>query len=229
MNRQAVYRLIEEKMLRRADYVGVPAAPNGEKLVSIKNEAIMTRQIDAAMLPVTGSDIYVRENVAQRLVCAADFLTIRDSGLRLEVVYGYRSLSIQERLFKQQRAKFASKYRGEALVEVVHKRIASPDVAGHPTGGAVDIQMLRDGEPLDFGTRIWQFTPGSYTFSPFISRIAWQNRQLLRETMAQAGFAPFDGEWWHFSYGDKEWAKYYNQPAALYEQVEFSTNASDTV
>ncbi len=99
--------------------------------------------------------------------------------------------------------------------------IASPDVAGHPTGGAVDVHLNGpDGEPLDFGTRIWDFSRDSYTFSPFISRDAWLNRQMLRAVMMQAGFAPFDGEWWHFSYGDKEWARYYDQPYALFGQVE---------
>jgi len=99
--------------------------------------------------------------------------------------------------------------------------IAVPEVAGHPAGAAVDIQMLRAGKPLDFGTAIWEFVPDSYTFSPFVSRGAWTNRLLLRRTMMQAGFAPFDGEWWHFSYGDKEWAKYYDKAAAIYDQVEF--------
>jgi D-alanyl-D-alanine dipeptidase len=34
--------------------------------------------------------------------------------------------------------------------------------------------------------------------------------------MVAAGFAPFYGEWWHFSYGDREWAAVYGEPAALY-------------
>jgi D-alanyl-D-alanine dipeptidase len=34
------------------------------------------------------------------------------------------------------------------------------------------------------------------------------------------GLAPFDGEWWHFSYGDREWAKYYEEEAAaIYDQT----------
>jgi D-alanyl-D-alanine dipeptidase len=37
--------------------------------------------------------------------------------------------------------------------------------------------------------------------------------------MMQEGFAPFDGEYWHFSYGDKERAYYYCKPYAMYNQV----------
>ena len=45
---------------------------------------------------------------------------------------------------------------------------------------------------------------------------------MLREYMIKEGFAPYDGEWWHFSYGDKEWAFYYDKEKALYNQVDSS-------
>ena len=45
------------------------------------------------------------------------------------------------------------------------------------------------------------------------------NRGLLQDAMVAAGFAPFYGEWWHFSYGDREWAAFYYRPAALYGPV----------
>ena len=41
--------------------------------------------------------------------------------------------------------------------------------------------------------------------------------------MLEQEFAPYDGEWWHFSYGDREWAFYYKKEKALYKQV----NAED--
>ncbi len=230
MKRADVYKLLEAKMLRRADYVGVPVQPIGELMVALSmQQDIASRQIDESMYKFTGEDVYVRESVSERLTEAVERLAERDSKLQLEVVYGYRALSIQTRLFDIEKAKLADQFRGEDLLEAAHKWIASPDVAGHPTGGAVDIQILKDGVPLDFGTKIWEFTRDSYTFSPFVSREAWQNRQLLRQVMLESGFAPYDGEWWHFSYGDKEWTRYYNQPAALYEQIEFSTNNNPTV
>ncbi|QQR69366.1 MAG: hypothetical protein IPI58_01405 [Alphaproteobacteria bacterium] len=44
--------------------------------------------------------------------------------------------------------------------------------------------------------------------------------------MTSVGFAPFDGEWWHFSYGDREWAKYYGRSHAIYSQIAFSSTPS---
>lgn len=62
----------------------------------------------------------------------------------------------------------------------------------------------------------------TFAFSPYISATAKQNRLMLRKLMMDTGFAPFDVEWWHYSYGDKEWAKYYAKPVAIYEQIEFT-------
>jgi D-alanyl-D-alanine dipeptidase len=60
------------------------------------------------------------------------------------------------------------------------------------------------GIPLDFGTPMHALEKNSYVFSPFISDKATLNRKLLRHIMQSSGFAPYDGEWWHFSYGDRE-------------------------
>jgi len=109
---------------------------------------------------------------------------------------------------------------GAALTEEAQKFIAAPSIAGHPTGGAVDVRVINAaGQPLDMGTEAHELARASYTFNPFVSKEVWMNRQKLRQAMLSAGFAPFDGEWWHFSYGDKEWARYYNKPAAFYMQV----------
>lgn len=105
--------------------------------------------------------------------------------------------------------------------EKIHRYIAVPDVAGHPTGAAIDVTItdMQD-NILDMGTAPHEFEKDSYTFSPFISQEAWINRQLLRAVMVSAHFAPFDGEWWHFSYGDREWAKYFRKAAAFYAPIE---------
>jgi D-alanyl-D-alanine dipeptidase len=147
---------------------------------------------------------------------------MNDKKLVLEVVYGYRSLSIQTKLFNENKERISATLSGNELLEATHNIIAVPEVSGHPTGGAVDIQITKAGKPLDFGTKIWEFNNNSFVFSPFISVEAKENRMLLRGLMMKAGFAPFDGEWWHFSYGDKEWARYYGKPHAIYDQVEFS-------
>ena len=73
------------------------------------------------------------------------------------------------------------------------------------------------------GTSIADFSQGEkiLTFYPWITPKVRQNRLLLRRLLTKQGFAPFDGEWWHFSYGDREWAKYYEKEEAIYDQIKF--------
>jgi D-alanyl-D-alanine dipeptidase len=221
-----VYEALAAKMLDYTDYSGIPVEDKGEPLKHIgKSAGLSARQIGSDMKAYTGDRVYVRERVLERLGRAADLLAKAgsDPKLELEVVYGYRSLEVQRQLFAAAESKLAGRFSGAELKIAAHRLIAVPEVAGHPTGGAVDVQILQGGRALDFGTDIWSFEPDSFTYSPYISPEAAANRELLRHVMTSVGFAPFDGEWWHFSYGDKEWAKYYSYSTALYDQIEFKS------
>ena len=227
MKKQDIYRRLEEKMLSYTDYSGVPLRPTSEELVAIpKSGLAVGRQIDTAMQPYTGGTVFVRWTVLQKLREAGKLLSEAPGDCQLEVVYGYRAPEVQRRLFEEHKDRLKNEFEGEDLIAATHRVIAVPEVAGHPTGGAVDVQILADGKPADMGTKIWDFLPDSFTFSPFISKTAWNNRQLLRRLMMAVGFAPFDGEWWHFSYGDREWARYYGEGAAVYGQVEVTGNCT---
>ena len=92
----------------------------------------------------------------------------------------------------------------EEVIAATIKRVAEPTVAGHPTGGAVDA-IIYDKRKL-------------WTYSPEINPEHLKNRLLLRKIMQNAGFAPYDAEWWHFSYGDKTWAAHYSKSECLYTQ-----------
>ena len=134
----------------------------------------------------------------------------------------YRSHAVQTAKYNAVKEKLKLNYSDEELNKAVHRFIAAPDVAGHPTGGAIDVCVWdRNASKIDMGTEVHTLEKGSYVLNPFISKAAWLNRQKLRIAMCAAGFAPFDGEWWHFSYGDREWAAYYNKPYAIYNQIEF--------
>lgn len=222
MNKEQIYAELEQHMLDYEDYADVPVIENGERLVPIEpSSGLYATQYRTEMLRYTGEQVYVRSFVASKLTRAAAILTSKEPALALEVCYGYRPLSVQQANFEKQKITLETTYSGKELLAMTHRAVAVPEVAGHPTGAAVDIRITREGEAIDFGTDIWDFSKDSYTFSPFISQEATRNRKLLRSAMLGAGFAPFDGEWWHFSYGDKEWAKYYNQPIAYYSQLEF--------
>jgi D-alanyl-D-alanine dipeptidase len=225
-NEDEIYELLEEKMLKYADYANVPVIEVDEVVLfeAVPEQGVLrVEHVDAEMTELTGGSIFVRRPVVDLLYWAGQELKSLDRTLTLRVVYGFRGLELQTRLFEEAKAALAEQYPNEAeLIEVAHRRVAVPSVAGYPTGGAVAVDLLRDGLPVDLGTKAMHACKDSFTFSPFVSRDAWENRQLLRRAMMAAGFAPYDGEWWHFSYGDKEWARFYRKPGALFDQVSFS-------
>ncbi len=216
------YENLEMSMLSIHDYKDMPVLDDNEPLVPIVDSVSLTaKQRGEDMKKYTGDIVYVRQSTLDRLGSAATLLIAVDDSLTLNVTYGYRALQVQTQRFEAAKQSFVGQFSGEELDMAAHRLTARPDVAGHPTGGAVDIQITCDEKPVDFGTKIGEFVPDTYTFSPFVSLEAMRNRMLLRTVMMAAGFAPFDGEWWHFSYGDKEWARYTNQLNALYKQLNF--------
>lgn len=112
----------------------------------------------------------------------------------------------------------------EELDSLTHNFIAAPSVAGHPTGGAVDVTIVDSfGNELDMGTKIADFkNPEKIkTFAKGLSKEQKKNRLLLHNILVREGFAPFYGEWWHFSYGDREWACFYKKKKTLYSPIKF--------
>ncbi|TWG92359.1 D-alanyl-D-alanine dipeptidase [Mesorhizobium sp. J18] len=223
-----IYRLLENHFLTYRELASVPVEDCGEAMVPIGPEfSGKVLVVDEQMKAYTGDRIYVREALVDRLEKAQQTLKTVMPDCDLQVVYGYRHLNIQTFKFESYKKTVLERQpelEGVELNETVHRFSAVPEVAGHPTGGAVDLHIVdASGKPLPFGTPIHKYDDDTYVFSPFIDRESARNRQILRYCMQVAGFAPFDGEWWHFSYGDREWAFYYSQPKAIYSQLNFSS------
>jgi hypothetical protein len=110
----------------------------------------------------------------------------------------------------------------EQLVRLTHNYVAVPDSAGHTLGAAVDVTILdRKGKACDMGAEIADYSdPVAIQTYANVGVRPRKLRQILLEAMTSVGFAPFLGEWWHFSYGDKEWASYYDKKCAVYGLIE---------
>ncbi|WP_321340184.1 M15 family metallopeptidase [Breoghania sp.] len=227
-DRDSYYRALEQQVLTYKELSTITVEENGSPMVSLaKTFSGRIFVSDERMKAFTGEDIYVRAELVPMLEKARETLKTIWPDCDLQVVYGYRHLDIQIAKFEAHKARVLERFpslSGDELYETIHRFSAVPEVAGHPTGGAVDICIVdKDGERVDTGTAVVEYSDDTYVFSPFISRTAWRNRQILRACMIRAGFAPFDGEWWHFSYGDREWAFYYSQPKAFFTQLRFKS------
>jgi D-alanyl-D-alanine dipeptidase len=179
------------------------------------------------MEALTGEPL-VRETVFKKLTAINASIRNVNPNWQLLVTDGFRDPSTQTRKHEEQFNRFMKIYNDpEKAKAEAQYWIASPDVASHPTGGAVDVAVLdkERGCILDYGSDIYDlYTKKQYVFSPEIDILSPQyaNRMFLRTLMLEANFAPFDGEWWHFSYGDKEWAVYYGKDEYLYRQKQTS-------
>lgn len=221
-----IYKRLEKKFVKYKDLVKVKVRDNRQKLVKLSDYGIKSHYLTGMddMKKILGNDVFVREEVAKKLVRAKENLKLDYSDLDLLVTYGFRDLSVQTMRFLKRLKTISDTFFEDAveLYEEVHRSVAVPNVAGHPTGGAVDVVLIgKNGDILDFGSKIYDYgNKDFYVFALNISKKARKNRMLLRNCMLKAGFAPFDGEWWHFSFGDKEWAFYYKKTHAIYRQLD---------
>ena len=82
----------------------------------------------------------------------------------------------------------------------------------HSFGMALDITLLdENGNEFDMGTGFDDLTERSHPdleqvllANGEITQAQIDNRQLLRDAMAQAGFVGIRSEWWHYDFGDRE-------------------------
>jgi len=188
-------------MIKYRDLIDVKVKDNNESFVVINNKVIPNGYLKkmSDMKILLNNELIVRKSVYQKLINVQKELKKINPYFSLYVSYGYRSLKIQTKLFLKQlifisRKKFISNpYK---LYESVHKLIAVPTVAGHPTGGAVDllIKNIKTNKCLDFGSEIYNFSDKCKTYCSNISKKAKNNRLLLRKLMKKFIFAPYDGE-----------------------------------
>jgi len=136
----------------------------------------------------------------------------------------------------------------EIFVSFPSKDIALP--APHNTGGAVDLTLVDEkGNDIQMGTDFDEFHVKSYTdhfsdkkgffprrgklifknksrselhsvVSAGLEAIFHQNRMLLKKVLEDVGFVNYHEEWWHFSYGDQEWARQNGLNQAVYGSME---------
>jgi zinc D-Ala-D-Ala dipeptidase len=68
---------------------------------------------------------------------------------------------------------------------------------------------------VNMGTGYDCFDPRAHTFDSRITGRPHRNRLLLRRALERTGFAPYDGEWWHFTLRNEPYPeKYFNFPVA---------------
>jgi D-alanyl-D-alanine dipeptidase len=213
-----------ERIFTWQELAAIPVFDNGEPLVQIESQGHLIGGSVTISLPGAGQvsrPLVARVSLLDRLQQVQRELASKSPHYMLRVVDAHRPLEFQQKAFTSIMNTLHAQFPEESedtLINRAHLLIAYPPVAGHPTGGAVDVTLVQDGTDVDMGGRIADFSDEERirVFSNSITPEQRENRWMLRKLMLAHGFAPFDGEWWHFCFGDREWAAYYGEKSASY-------------
>lgn len=156
------------------------------------------------------------------------------AGWNFKIWDGFRTLKTQTILYENYLNELRAKnpeWSDEMLRDAVEIFVAPPSrnkelPAPHNTGGAVDLTIVdRDGDEIDMGTLFDEFDVKSYTNHFALSedekgKFFHKNRMLLKDVLESVGFTNYHEEWWHFSYGDQNWAASKGLSETIYGSVE---------
>lgn len=167
-------------------------------------------------LPGAMEHCLLRETLCHKLAQAVNKLPSEYSLLIFDAL---RPLPVQKAIYDQFRARILRERPNASPAEVELilddfvakpvKRLHRP--APHTTGGAVDLTLCKNGLPLDMGTGFDDFTVLAYTDAlehdcPPGCEAQRDHRRLLYHLMASVGLANYECEWWHYAYGERQWA-----------------------
>lgn len=95
--------------------------------------------------------------------------------------------------------------------------------SSHSRGSTIDLTLfdMATGREVDMGCPFDWFGQESYPSYTNLTKNQLEMRQLLRNTMINAGFSPFDTEWWHFTLKNEPYPEtYFDFPNQLLSDAE---------
>ena len=93
--------------------------------------------------------------------------------------------------------------------------------SGHQSGAAVDITLCnRDGIEYNMGSFVRDFSNNASSENENLSEEAKKNRAILDKALTSVGFINYPPEWWHYSFGDRLWARLTKSELAIFSNIE---------
>jgi D-alanyl-D-alanine dipeptidase len=197
---------------------------NGEKLVDIKKYCSGVKiNLDDRRMKVEKT-AYVREGVAKMLAKAQKFLprgwnfVIRDAWRsRYVQVYTYYFFI---KMFKREHPTWTEK----RVIEEVEKYVADWEgtrASGHMTGGAIDLRLVdKRGRRVPMRAKNLTYQENAQPLCDKLPAYLKRNREILFDAMKRAGFTACHNEFWHWSYGDHQWARIEKKRGAIYAVID---------
>ena len=111
----------------------------------------------------------------------------------------------------------------EEFIALCDRFVANPyrQGSGHQSGAAIDVSLVDDaGTEYDMGGYIRGFEHTAEFDAQNISLEAKKNRKILKDALENVGFVNYPSEWWHYSFGDRLWAKLNNLKLAIFGKLD---------
>lgn len=170
------------------------------------------------------NDFRVRKVIFEKLIQAKSTLPV---GLNFMIYETYRPKKFQEKLWAITYDKMKSANPGSTEQEIIaltETFTANPYDgigSGHMAACAVDLTLCDDnGVELDMGTAMHEKGILTATMADGLTDEAIKNRAILKDSMEGAGLINYPPEWWHYSYGDHQWAWLTHKKEALYGPID---------
>lgn len=169
----------------------------------------------------------IRKEIYDRLKKAKRTLP---KGLAFVIFEVYRPLALQihywNLICEDIQKKYPTASEDERL-DICESFVANPYNgigSGHQAGCAVDLSLchIKSGSLLDMGCEYHQFDEFTQFSTDLITPSQKENRLLLKTTLEDVGLVNDPAEWWHYSYGDHQWAWLTGRPDALYGPLDLS-------
>lgn len=145
------------------------------------------------------------------------------------IIYeAYRPMSEQIKLWNKVVTQLKAQYPeadtgSEEFISLCDRYAANPyrQGSGHQSGAAVDISLISDdGIEYDMGGKVRGFDDTAEFDSLLISSQAKNNRNILRDALHSVGMINYPSEWWHYSFGDRLWAKLTGSSIAIFGKLD---------
>lgn len=162
---------------------------------------------------------YLRKTVARMIAQAEKELS---PGVTFIIGDAWRPQQVQKQIKKRFIASFSRKnpsWSKKKVLREVEKYVAPANgkfASGHMTGGAVDLRLWSKGRKLPLKSSKLTYQENARSLQPKLPKYIQKNRRLMFDALANAGLSNYPKEYWHWSYGDIQWAKRAGEKTAIY-------------
>jgi D-alanyl-D-alanine dipeptidase len=170
------------------------------------------------------SDFRTRKSIYKMMQAAQKHLP---DNYHFMIYEAYRPLARQVELWGKASAYLKEEYpelEGQQLRDLIETFVADPHNgigSGHQACCAIDISLCdKTGKAYDMGSQCQEICEEANTASQNINEEARKNRDILVGALETEGFINYASEWWHFSYGDHQWAYLTNQTEAFFGPID---------